>query len=68
MIGRDDLPAVLLHDAVRDGQPEARTLADLLGRIEGFENTRQGVLGNPDAGIAHGRDNPVAAYLLSRES
>ena len=60
MIGGDDLAAMLLHDAVRDGQAEAGAFADFLGRVERLENARQRVLGNADAGIANRRDNPVA--------
>ena len=52
----DDLPAVLLDDAVGDRQPEAGALADLLRRVERLEDARQRVSrGMPVAGVAHGR-------------
>ena len=44
MVGGDDLPAVLLHDAVGDRQPEPGALADFLRRVERLENPRQRVL------------------------
>ena len=60
MVGGDDLPAVLLHDAVGDRQPQARALADLLGRVERLEDARQRVGRNAVPGVAHRRDDPVA--------
>src|SRR5438128_7178772 len=60
MVGGDDLTAVFLHDAVRDGQSEPGALADFLGGVERLEDARQRVLGNTDAGVAHRRDDPVA--------
>src|SRR5882757_4545016 len=44
VIGGDDLAAVLLHNAVCDGQSEARTLTHFLRRVERFEDARQRVL------------------------
>src|SRR5258705_13677844 len=60
VVGGDDLPAVFLDDAVGDGQSQARAFANFLRRIKRFENARQGALGNPHAGIMHGRDDAVA--------
>src|SRR6476620_8111050 len=60
MVGRKDLPAVLLHDTVGDGQAEARTLADFLRRVERLENPRQRFLRNPVTRVAHGGDDAIA--------
>src|SRR4051812_39793503 len=60
MVCGEDLAAVLLHDAVRDGQPEPRSLADLFRRVERLEDARQRVLGDADAGVAQRRDDAIA--------
>lgn len=35
--GYDDMPTMLMYDAMHHGQPHARTLANFLGGIERFE-------------------------------
>ena len=66
MVRRADLAAMLLDDAVGDRQTEARSLADLLRRIERLENARQRVLGDSGPGVADGRDNAVAVLVEHR--
>ena len=41
-------------------KPESRALADVLRRIERFEDARQRVRGNARAGVAHLGDDPIA--------
>src|SRR5471030_504473 len=52
MVAGDDLAAVLLDDPVGDRQSEPGALADFLGRVKRFEDPRQRVFGNADAGVA----------------
>jgi len=60
MVGGDDVPAMILHDAVGDRQPEARALSDFLRRVKRLEDVRQRRLGNAGSGVADRGDNPIA--------
>src|SRR5687767_12130095 len=59
-----DRAAVFLHDAVRDREPEAGALANLLGREERIVDARQLLGRNARAGVADFDDR--AAAVLAR--
>ena len=50
---REDETAGLLHDAINGRKPQPRSLARVLGRIEGLENLPEVFLGNTAASIRH---------------
>jgi hypothetical protein len=54
--------AALLQDAVDGGQPHSRSLADLLGREERFEDVAADLLIHADARVGDGEQH-VAARL-----
>src|SRR5512134_1139842 len=58
-----DRPAVLLHDRVNDGKPQARPFR--LRREEGVENIMDHVVGDPAAGVADEEDHAVP-FVLQR--
>ena len=53
VVCRENLPAMLLDDAVRNRQSQAGSLADLFRRVERFENARQHRVGNARPRIAN---------------
>ena len=63
MICGDDLAAVLLNDAVRDGQPEAGPFPDFLRRVERLENTRQRFLRTVAMILSPDADTEVATSI-----
>ena len=66
-VGLDgDLAAVHLDDAVGDGEAEARSLADLLGREERAEQLVEVLLGDAHALVLH-RDDDVLLGAVQRD-
>src|SRR5207247_6987055 len=56
-----DTAAVLLHQAVHRGQPQARSLPGRLGRETRFEDARLRVLVHPAPGVADGEAHVLAS-------
>ena len=63
----DDLTAVHLDDAVRDGEAEAGALADLLGREEGVEQLVEVLGRDADAGVGD-RDLDLVVVAVERDA
>ena len=61
-----DAPAVLLHDGVRDGQPEARALAHFFRREEGVEDLRLHVRRDSRAIVVDLEDDRLVARVVPR--
>ena len=60
-----DVAAALVDDAVHRGKPESGSLSHLLGRIDGFEDTRLGLRIHPAARVGD-RENDVPTRLRRR--
>ena len=58
-----DAPAVLLHDALADGQTQARSLPHLLGGEEGIEHLAEMLRGDTDPRIGHDHVDPFGGTV-----
>ena len=59
-----DAPTALFDDPVAGREPQTRSLPDILGREEGFEDVRQDVLGNPGALVFDAQARPGSRLHL----